>query len=357
MSALQRGFTNNLATQQVGQVRYGAFVDADGVLLDEGTIYRRADGSYYAFTNTDTFDEYVREHSPDADVTIVNLLHEMPLVSVQGPRSREILQSLSDFDFTSLPYFRFAEPVTVAGIRRLPVTYRVLRRARLRADPCARRRRAAVARTGRSRRPPGRVQRDRHRAHRGRAHRLRVRVRARPADAVRPRHGPDGQLRPRDRLRREGCTAAGRRRTATSPEDPETRGGRAAGGGLGRQQGRRGGRHADQPDEQPALRRHRARDDRVDVPPTTTPSSASPGQPRPWPTCRSSTRRRQAPRLRSRASTQRHPEPGNAGAQGPEHLVDESVLVGGIELGAVPDEGVPLAQLPADRRGSRRCPR
>jgi aminomethyltransferase len=116
VSALQRGFTNNLSTQQVGQVRYGAFVDADGALQDEGTIYRRADGSYYAFTNTDTFDEYVRGHSPDADVTLANLLHEMPLVSVQGPRSREILQSLSDFDFTTLPYFRFAEPVTVAGI-------------------------------------------------------------------------------------------------------------------------------------------------------------------------------------------------------------------------------------------------
>lgn len=116
VSALQRGFTNNLATQQVGQVRYGAFVDADGILHDEGTIYRRADGSYFAFTNTDTFDAYVRGHSPDADVTLSNLLHEMPLVSVQGPTSRQILQSLSDFDFTTLPYFRFAEPVTVAGI-------------------------------------------------------------------------------------------------------------------------------------------------------------------------------------------------------------------------------------------------
>lgn len=115
-AALQRGFTNNLATQQVGQVRYGAFVDEAGLLLDEGTIYRRSDGSYFAFTNTDTFDAYVKGHSPDADVTMVNKLPEMPLVSVQGPRSREILQSLSDFDFTSLPYFRFTEPVTIAGI-------------------------------------------------------------------------------------------------------------------------------------------------------------------------------------------------------------------------------------------------
>ena len=116
-AALQAGFTNNLGTQQVGQVRYGAFVDDSGLVQDEGTIYLHTDGSYFAFTNTGTFDEYVRSLSPRAEVQLENRLHEMPLVSVQGPRSREILQSLSDFDFGSLPYFRFApDPVTIAGI-------------------------------------------------------------------------------------------------------------------------------------------------------------------------------------------------------------------------------------------------
>jgi aminomethyltransferase len=115
-SALQAGFTNNLATQREGQVKYGAFVDQDGMMGDEGTIFRRSDGSYFAFTNTDTFGSYVASVAPDADVTLENRLHDMPLVSVQGPRSREILQSLSDFDFSSLSYFHFAESVTVAGI-------------------------------------------------------------------------------------------------------------------------------------------------------------------------------------------------------------------------------------------------
>lgn len=116
-TALQAGYTNNLGTQQVGQVRYGAFVDDAGLVQDEGTIYKRADGTYYAFTNTGDFDEYVRKLAPNADVQLENRLHDMPLVSVQGPRSREILQSLSDFDFSSLPYFRFAtEPVSIAGV-------------------------------------------------------------------------------------------------------------------------------------------------------------------------------------------------------------------------------------------------
>lgn len=116
-AVLQRGFTNNLANQAVGQVRYGAFVDADGRMLDEGTIFRRDEESYFAFTNSDGFAAFAHELSPQADVAIVNRLHEMPLISLQGPLSRELLQSLSDFEVSSLRYFRFATvPVTVAGV-------------------------------------------------------------------------------------------------------------------------------------------------------------------------------------------------------------------------------------------------
>ncbi|HEX5016312.1 MAG TPA: aminomethyltransferase family protein [Actinomycetes bacterium] len=116
-AALQAGFTNNLSTQEAGQVKYGAFVDDAGLVQDEGTIYKLADGTYYTFTNAETFDEYVRKLVPSADVQIENRLHDMPLISVQGPRSREILQSLGDFDFSTLKYFRFAtEPVSIAGI-------------------------------------------------------------------------------------------------------------------------------------------------------------------------------------------------------------------------------------------------
>ena len=37
------------------------------------------------------------------------------------------------------------------------------------------------------------------------------------------------------------------------------------------------------------------------------------------------------------------------GADGAERHVGEGVLVGGVELGAVPDERVPLAELPPER--------
>jgi len=115
--AIQRVFTNDVGSIVDGQVRYGGFTDADGCLLDEGTVYRRGADSYFVFTNSDSFGEHIRMHSPDADVSVTNRTVDMPLISVQGPQSRELLQSVTDFDLSTLRYFRFAtEKVMVAGV-------------------------------------------------------------------------------------------------------------------------------------------------------------------------------------------------------------------------------------------------
>ncbi|MFZ0322514.1 MAG: aminomethyltransferase family protein [Actinomycetes bacterium] len=115
--ALQRVFTNDVGSMSDGQVRYGGFTDAEGNLLDEGTVYRRGAGHYYAFTNTDSFGAHLAEHSAGLDVVATNETAQMPLISVQGPRSREVLQGLTGTDLSSLRYFRFlTERVEVAGI-------------------------------------------------------------------------------------------------------------------------------------------------------------------------------------------------------------------------------------------------
>lgn len=115
--AIQRVFTNSLATLAVGQVRYGAFVDADGLMTDDGTIYRLADEHLWVMTNADNFDESNAAHFAGLDVSIVNRTHDMPLISVQGPKSRDLLQQHTTTDLSDLRYFRFLpEPVEIAGV-------------------------------------------------------------------------------------------------------------------------------------------------------------------------------------------------------------------------------------------------
>ena len=118
VAAVQRVFTNAIGALQPGQVRYGAIVDASGALVDDGTVFRHAGDRLWVMTNGTTFAEHLAAATPGMAVTVENRLHEMPLISVQGPRSRELLQGLMALDLSALPYFRFAtDPVDVAGIR------------------------------------------------------------------------------------------------------------------------------------------------------------------------------------------------------------------------------------------------
>ena len=116
-AVIQRVFTRDLSTQKVGQVRYGAFVDEAGLMVDDGTVYKHGDDHYWVLTNSDEWADYARSHSPEADVTADLRTHEMPLISVQGPKSRELLQSLTDTDLSGIGYFTFlTDRITVAGV-------------------------------------------------------------------------------------------------------------------------------------------------------------------------------------------------------------------------------------------------
>jgi len=115
--ALQRVFANDLSALAVGQVRYGPFVDASGAMVDDGTIYKLGDDSFWMMTNNESAGDYLREHAGGLTVDVAYRTHEMPVISVQGPGSRDLLARLTDADIHGLRYFRFLpEKVRVAGI-------------------------------------------------------------------------------------------------------------------------------------------------------------------------------------------------------------------------------------------------
>ena len=114
---VQRVFTGDVAGQVAGQVRYGAFVDEDGRLVDDGTVFKHADDHYWVFTNTSGVGTHWAEHTAGLDFTFVNRVREMPLVSVQGPGSRDLLQSLTQADLSGLRYFWFRpDRIELAGV-------------------------------------------------------------------------------------------------------------------------------------------------------------------------------------------------------------------------------------------------
>src|SRR5215210_3424895 len=117
LRAAQRIHSNDLLGMDVGQVKYGAFLDRDGLMVDDGTVYKHADDFVWVMTNGMERKDYFEEYVGDMDVNIEYKAFEMPHLQVQGPKSRELVQSLTDTDISGLRYFRFlTEQVKVGGV-------------------------------------------------------------------------------------------------------------------------------------------------------------------------------------------------------------------------------------------------
>ena len=114
---IQRRFTNSLVGMQPGQVRYGAFVNGDGLMVDDGNVYRFADDRFWVLINTADLEDWFRETAADLDATIEHRTDDLAMIAVQGPTSQETLQGLVERDLGELGYFRFwPEQVMVAGV-------------------------------------------------------------------------------------------------------------------------------------------------------------------------------------------------------------------------------------------------
>jgi aminomethyltransferase len=112
-------FTNDMSALEVGQVRYGAICDEDGLMIMDGTIFKFADDHCFSITSYDSDLDWYRQVASDRglNVDIEDVTADMPHLQVQGPKSREILTPITDgADLSELRYFRFATDAKVGGV-------------------------------------------------------------------------------------------------------------------------------------------------------------------------------------------------------------------------------------------------
>ncbi|HEV8063726.1 MAG TPA: aminomethyltransferase family protein [Acidimicrobiales bacterium] len=114
LAAAQRLHTNNVLGLGVGQVRYGAFCDSEGFMLDDGTVFCLGD-RVWVMTNGSDRAEHFAEVTDGLDVEIEGVTSSMPHLGLQGPRSRQALGPLCEADISQLGYFRFIPEITRVG--------------------------------------------------------------------------------------------------------------------------------------------------------------------------------------------------------------------------------------------------
>lgn len=124
LPALDRLTTRAMLGAQPGTVRYGMVLNDEGIMLDEGTSCVLSDHEAYFLGNDDSseFLAHLVENTVDLDVHFDDVTTQMGAIAVQGPRSLELLEGLTDANISGLRWFRLLpEPIEIAGVRGLLV--------------------------------------------------------------------------------------------------------------------------------------------------------------------------------------------------------------------------------------------
>ena len=114
---LDRVVTRDVVGCKVGQVLYTPWCDADGKVIDDGTI-SRLDEHTFRMTSADPSLRWLHLNSAGLDASVADVSDRIAALSLQGPCSRAILESAAETDLSKLKFFR----LTTATVRGIPIT-------------------------------------------------------------------------------------------------------------------------------------------------------------------------------------------------------------------------------------------
>src|SRR4051812_28114589 len=115
---LEKLCVNDVRDLEPGQVQYTSMCHEGGGIVDDVTVYRFADDHFMLVTSSGPRKQAVRwivEHAAGTTTFATDITAAVALLSLQGPRSRELLRSVArDVDVDALRFFRFAS-ATIEG--------------------------------------------------------------------------------------------------------------------------------------------------------------------------------------------------------------------------------------------------
>jgi len=109
---LQHLTCNDVDRLTPGRAHYNALTTPDGTFVDDLIVYMLREDDYLLVLNAaNTVKDlaWIREHLPEVGVELTEASDRFALIAVQGPRSVEILQPLTELELAKLRYFRVAE--------------------------------------------------------------------------------------------------------------------------------------------------------------------------------------------------------------------------------------------------------
>src|SRR5688572_14129268 len=112
---VDRVVTRDVKKMQVGQVAYTHWCDAQGKMIDDGTVSRLGENTY-RWTAADPTLRWIHMNRHGLEVTVEDISDRTGALALQGPTSRAILEAcVEGTEIAALKYFRVASG-KIAGI-------------------------------------------------------------------------------------------------------------------------------------------------------------------------------------------------------------------------------------------------
>ncbi len=119
---LERIYPNRFGDMKLARVRYGIVCGDDGSILDDGTVARLSETEYYVTTTSSGaggMEQWFTWWNAvwNMDCQIVNVTGAVSAINLAGPKARECLAPLTDFDLSNeaFPYLG-AGHASIAGV-------------------------------------------------------------------------------------------------------------------------------------------------------------------------------------------------------------------------------------------------
>ncbi|HNI33164.1 MAG TPA: glycine cleavage system aminomethyltransferase GcvT [Chitinophagales bacterium] len=120
---LQKIVSNDISKLEKGQAMYGYLPNEQGGIVDDLLVYALEDGNYMCVVNAGNIDKdwnWFNQHNTE-NAELHNISENVALLAIQGPKAAAALQSLTDIDLSSIPYYRFKRGV-FAGVENVIVS-------------------------------------------------------------------------------------------------------------------------------------------------------------------------------------------------------------------------------------------
>ncbi len=106
---LQKIVSNDVSKLERGQAQYAYLPNENGGIVDDLLVYHLDDGHYMCVVNAGNIEKdwaWFNQHNTE-QAELHNISDNTALLAIQGPKALEVLQTLTEVNLSSIPYYRF----------------------------------------------------------------------------------------------------------------------------------------------------------------------------------------------------------------------------------------------------------